>query len=250
MIGGDAIDDWIIVPPGGEPHDFELDIKSAKRLKGADCLFYLGNSIDDWVDQYKKTGQNDNMMYIPVADSHNDQFNQNDNPHIWLDPKNAAFMLRSICDALTELDPVNANYYSGNLSSCLSCLDELDKVYAETLSPYAGNPIIAAHDAYSYLCSAYGLVEMAVSGLEADEPSPGKLAKVIDFIRSNNIAYIYFENLSGKGASYDIAEIIKNETGAAELELNPFENNASIALGEDYFSVMYANLENILEGFR
>jgi len=258
MIGGDAVDVNIIVPPGGEPHDFEVDVKSAKRLSEADCLFYLGGSIDDWVEQYKKTEQNDNIAYIPLADfhdehlhedSHADSYNHHHDPHVWLSPKNVVPILISICDVLVKLDPDNADYFLENLYHCLNRLEELDAVYREKLSLYAGKSIIVAHDAYGYLCSEYGISEMAVSGLEADEPSPGKLAKIIDYIRLNDITHIYFEKLSGEGASYSIVEIIKNDTGIVALELNPFENNESMSKDDDYFSVMYRNLDNILEGF-
>jgi zinc transport system substrate-binding protein len=75
------------------------------------------------------------------------------------------------------------------------------------------------------------------------EPSPEQMKNIINYIKENNIKYIFFEEL----LSPKVVNTISEETGATLLELNPFEGleQEDIDAGADYISVMYENLENI-----
>jgi zinc transport system substrate-binding protein len=129
-------------------------------------------------------------------------------------------------------------------------LEQLDKEYTDTLAPYKGSSIVVSHEAYSYLCSRYGLNQIAVEGvIPESEPSPNQMRSIISYIKENNIKYIFFEEL----LSPKVVQTIADETGATLLELNPFEGleQEDIDSGENYLSVMRSNLENLkqaLEG--
>jgi len=114
------------------------------------------------------------------------------------------------------------------------------------MSSFTRNEIVVAHEAYGYLCDAYGLTQIAIEGLSADsEPSPARMTEIIDFINENKIEYIFVEEL----ASTKAAERIASETGAVLLPLNPLEGltDEELSGGEDYLSVMYKNLEMLKE---
>ena len=70
------------------------------------------------------------------------------------------------------------------------------------------------------------------------------MADIIDFVRENQIRAVFFEELSGSKT----AETVAAETGIRLLALSPLEglSGEELEAGEDYFSVMEKNLEQLL----
>ncbi|HJM48863.1 MAG TPA: zinc ABC transporter substrate-binding protein [Alphaproteobacteria bacterium] len=79
-------------------------------------------------------------------------------PHIWLDARNAAAMVRAIADALVALDPQNARNaeaIGARAERAAAVLGRLDAEIAGRLA--AKRPFVASHDAFQYLEARYGL---------------------------------------------------------------------------------------------
>lgn len=77
-----------------------------------------------------------------------------------------------------------------------------------------------AHEAFGYLCHAYGLEQMGIEGLSADdEPDPKQMSEVIRFAKEHQVKTIFFEEL----VSPKVAKTIAKETGANAKMLNPLE---------------------------
>ena len=69
------------------------------------------------------------------------------------------------------------------------------------------------------------------------------MAEIEDFVKANNVKVIFSEEL----VSPKVAQTIADATGAQMQELNPLEGltDEQIADGQDYFSVMRQNLEEL-----
>jgi len=252
-IGGDKIQVYNIVPTGTEPHNWEPTSGDMLNLSKGDILFFNGAGMENWVDKVKGAVENENLKYITLSDGIEliDSGHGGDSadshsfdPHIWLNPLNAKKEAETIKNALSSADPSNAGYYGKNYEEFAKRIDELDSAFKNMISKAEKKSIVVAHEAYGYLCGAYGIEQIAIEGLSADsEPSPAKMAEISQFIKDNNVKYIFFEELLTTKA----ADVIAEETGAELLVLNPFEGlvQEDIDAGEDYFSVMYRNLENI-----
>ena len=109
--------------------------------------------------------------------------------------------------------------------------------------------IVVSHEAFGYLCHAYGLEQLAIKGISSDsEPTPGRMAEMIDFVREHEVKVIFFEEL----ASPKVAEAIARETGARTMLLNPLEglSEENLRAGKDYFSVMEENLEALKQALQ
>ncbi len=246
-IGGDKIQVYNIVPAGTEPHSWEPTSGDMLSLSGGDILFFNGAGMESWVDKVQTALESENLKYVMLSEG-TELIGSEDStatdPHIWLNPLNAKKEAEIIKNALSDEDPLNADYYSENYEVFAEKADELDSAFKDMISKAVNKTIVVAHEAYGYLCEAYGIEQLAVEGLSADsEPSPAKMAEISAFIKDNNIKYIFFEELLPTKA----ADVIAEETGAELLVLNPFEGltEDDIASGADYFSVMYENLENI-----
>lgn len=244
-IAGDNADVHNVVPVGTEPHDWEPTAMNMAEMAEGDILFYNGLGMESWIEKAQASLEGENIKFVKVSEGVKTDENSGD-PHIWLDPSNAEIMCENIYNALCEADPENSESYEANYNEYISQIETVDKSYRETLSDVPENKrnIVVSHEAYSYLCSAYGLEQVAVSGISADsEPSPDKMMELINFVKENNIKYIFYEEL----LSPKTAETLAEETGAQLLPLNPFEGltEEEIAQGDNYISVMLRNLDNL-----
>ena len=264
-IGGDCIDVINMVPSGTEPHDWEPSTNDLKNLEKADVFIYNGADMEPWADdllvsrsdtlrvveasenvELRTTdGEHEHAHEHEGADHHHGDFD----PHVWLDPENAKIEMEAIRDALCAADPENSTVFQSNYEKYAAELDVLDAEFREKLAPLPNRTIVVAHEAFGYLCDAYGLTQVGIEGLSPDsEPDPGRMAEVIDFVREHSISTIFFEEL----VSPKVAEAIASETGAQAKMLSPLEglSDEQAAAGADYFSVMHDNLAALMEALK
>ena len=135
---------------------------------------------------------------------------ENYDPHVWLDPENAAKEYENIANALILADPDNRGYYTARLDEVLSDLDKLDDDYKSAVAGFKSHNIITSHEAYMNLCDAYGLIQLAVNGVDnSEDPTPTRMAEIEDFIKANDIKYVFTEPLS----TSKIIQTIADDTG-------------------------------------
>jgi len=256
----------LLVPSGTEPHDWEPSPRDMAGMADADLIVMNGLGMEGWADKVRVSLPN--VRFAVLSDgigvdmhSEHDEHEHDDHdhddydahsghdhggvdPHVWLNPLYALAEMRNLRDALAAIDPANEAWYNERLAAFEEEAMALHKEFEAALSAAGQRHIVVAHQAYGYLCEAYGLEQTAVEGLSANgEPSPARIAEIIDFIRANEIQHIFFEELLPSKA----LDVIVAETGVQMLLLSPMEYmNAH----EDYFSVMRMNLVNLREALR
>ncbi|SDN99465.1 metal ABC transporter substrate-binding protein [Acetanaerobacterium elongatum] len=258
-IGKDKISVTTLVPAGTEPHDWEPAASDIVGLEKADLFIYNGAGMEGWAEKLLASLKNKGLIVVEASkgikllegeqhdgenkEAHDAHANEASyDPHVWLDPNNAKIMLAAINNALAQADPENKSFYQKNCDETLLQLEQLDKEYRDTLAPLPQKNVVVAHQAFGYLCTEYGLNQMAIEGLSPDsEPDPARMAEIIDFVKKNKVKVIFFEEL----VSPKVAQAIADATGASTDVLNPLEglSNEELAAGEDYFSVMRKNLK-------
>ena len=103
------------------------------------------------------------------------------------------------------------------------------------------------HAAFGYLADAYGLRQVAISGLSPEaEPDPAHLADTARLIRDAGVSTVFTESL----VPPDVARTLADKAGVAVAVLDPLEGltPAQIDAGEDYLSVMDQDLVVLREG--
>ncbi|MGI6161654.1 MAG: metal ABC transporter substrate-binding protein [Christensenellales bacterium] len=272
-IAGDKAEVKCVVPSGVEPHDWEPTAADIVALEQADVFIYNGAGMEHWVDDVLASLQTKTLTVVEASsnigliegghshdhDHDHDHEHEHDHdedhnhdhdmfegggldPHVWLNPMYAKIQMENITNALIEADEANADYYEYNYNAWAAELDKLDKEYKDALSGLENSTIVVAHEAYGYLCEAYGLTQVGITGLSPDsEPNPAKMAEIIDFAKEHNIKVVFFEEL----ASSKVADAIASAIGAKTAVLSPIEglSDAQAQEGGDYFSVMRSNLE-------
>ena len=98
---------------------------------------------------------------------------------------------------------------------------------------------MTTHAAFGYLAERYHLTQIGISGLSPDsEPSPARIAEVQRVARDHRLTTIFYETL----VSPAVAQAIAGDLGLATDVLDPIEGITSQSRGQDYLSVMSANL--------
>jgi len=278
-IGGDAVTVTGLAPPGAEPHDLELSPRQIGEVSDADLVVYLSNfqpAVDaaveqeagdhafdvvevepllnatdgghshdhDGVDEHADEDGHaeDEADHADEADDHAEETGAKD-PHLWLDPTRFATVGDALAERLAAVDPDHAADYTERAAALRTELAALDAEYTERLADCERREIITSHAAFGYLTVRYQLDQIAITGLSPeDEPTPQRLAEVIEEAREHQATTIFFETL----VSPSVAETIADETGAETAVLDPIEGLQPDADG-DYFSVMHNNLNNLTD---
>lgn len=238
QIGGDKADVKSITPVGIEPHDYEPTSQDIARIEKSSLLI-LNGGVEAWGDKIKANLKDKNVSIVVAGEGLLTK-----DPHIWLDPKLAKKEAEKITGGYVKVDPSNGQYYQDNQKKLAERFDQLDERFQQGLQNCKSRDILTSHEAFTYLADAYGLNQVAISGLSPDEePSAQQLAEVADFAKKNNVKYIFSESL----VSPKFSETLANEVGAKTLALDPIEGipDDDIKQGRNYFTVMEDNLRNL-----
>ncbi|HAM50239.1 MAG TPA: zinc-binding protein [Nitrospiraceae bacterium] len=256
----------LLLPPGVEPHSFELKPGDILKLNGADIFIYTGKFMEPWVDDALAGIHNPNLVVVDSSagipllwDSGEDQLQEHDHkgnergadPHIWLDFSNAQRMVDTIRDALVKKDPADKDYYVRNAETYKGRLNKLDEKFKASLSHCRKNLFVhGGHFAFQYLAKRYGLKYLsAYPGFSPDaEPTPRELAELTNRLKEEGLHYIFYEELIRP----NVAETLAKETGAHLLMLHGAHNvtREEMERGVTFLSIMEKNLENLRIGLQ
>lgn len=251
-IGGDKAHVTNITPAGVEPHDFDPTPQDVARLAQNKLLIINGAGFEPWADKLKGELKGvaivDTSKGINLQDGFEEEAGHEEeselDPHVWLSPVLAKSQTEKISDGLIAVDPGNESTYKLNTALLVARFDQLDKKYREGLRSCKQNTFVTSHSAFGYLAREYSLKQASIGGLSPEaEPSFSQLAQTIQFVKDNNVKYIFFETL----VSPKLAQTIANETGAQTLVLDPIEglSDDDIGQGKNYFTTMEENLKNL-----
>ena len=249
----------MLIDGGVETHDYEPSAKDMAKIQNADVFIYNSNEMETWVEAVLKNIDTSKVKVIEASKGiellggeeehadhddhdHEDGHSHVYDPHVWLDPVLAKKEVETISEGIMSVDKENSDYYKKNTEDYGNQLTELHESYVSTLKDAKNRKFVTQHTAFSYLAHEYDLEQVAISGLSPDqEPTPKELKGIQDLVKDENIQVIYTES----SASEKIAKTISDATGAKLAVLNPMESvsKENRQKGEDYISIMKANLE-------
>jgi len=251
--GGDVQN---LTTPGAEPHDLELTPRDVAELADADLVVYLSGfqpAVDTAVAEQVGDRAYDvarparlDLTYRPIGEEGDESEKAGStDPHFWLDPLRLADVADGLAVRLGRLAPADAAAFERNAAKLRRELTALDGEFSTGLADCDSSDLVTSHNAFGYLAERYGLTQRGITGLTPeDEPSPGALADVADFVAAHHVRTIYYETL----ASPAVAETLARETGAKTAVLDPLEGLDDASAGTDYLEVMRLNLVSLRDG--
>lgn len=231
-----------------------IDTNTTKVIKTTEGIELLAGS-DHGVEAHDHDHDHEGDMHEEAANMHEEgseeaaheegEHHHEFDPHTWLDPMTYAKQAENVRDAMMEIDPDNADTYKANAEALIADLKTLDEEYRTQLADLKNRTIVVQHAAFAYLCAAYDLDQVAITGLSTtQEPSAQAIAQMQAFMKETGAKTIFVD----PALSPAIAETVASGTGASLL---PFRTLESISIDElsegvDYFSIMRDNLSQLV----
>jgi len=238
-IAGNDFEINVLLPPGASPADFTLVPSQLKDISRSEVWFRIGYigfeySWKDKIEQANRKMKVVNLSegldlitdeYLPSGEKSS---TGGINPHTWLSPTLVKQMAGRIAEELAVLNPEKKQEYEENLSQFIEKINELDAEIRNKLENFEGRQIILFHPSLSYFAREYGLIQYSLEP-GGKEPTPQRMAALVDFARKENIRAIYIQSDFDREQARVFAEEIDGEV-VEMWPLNPewFENLRSI----------------------
>ncbi len=221
-VGGEKVSATAMVPPGANPHTYEVTPGQMVMLSGARMYAKVGAPIEfelTWMD--KLIAQNPGMLVVDCSKgieliASEDPDEQGMDPHIWTSLRNAQVMVKNICAGLSQLDPANTAFYEGNRDAYLQKLQALDADIKSSLAGLPNHTFIVYHPAWGYFARDYGLTQLAIEQ-EGKEPTAAYMARLISEAKEKKIKVIFIS------PQFDVrsAEAVAREIGGKVVSIDP-----------------------------
>lgn len=220
-VAGDKVQLSILLQAGASAHDYEPDPSALKKIAAAKVVLKNGIGLDDWLDKsISSAGGTDSVVVVTagVAISKGAEGDEDD-PHVWHDPKNARIMVENIVKALSAADPANAVTFKANGDAYSLKLDAVDKEVRSLIDaiPAANRKMVTNHDSFGYFVRAYGLTFVGAvipSTSSESQPSAKDLAALQDLIRREGVRAIFAE----EEIDPKVAREISKDTGVKIID--------------------------------
>lgn len=266
QVAGDEANVVNLTGTGADAHDLELTAQQVGQIADADLVVYLRGfapAMDEAIEQNadRTIDVTELIELLPAnedeehsEDEHSDEDAHADedehahdldgDPHVWLDPSNMAVIGDTIADELAEVHQEAADAYHDRANEFAGELAALDEEYTTGLADCARTTFVTSHAAFGYLAEKYGLEMVGIAGIDPEiEPSPSRMAEVQEIVRDEGITTIFYERL----VSPAVAESLASDVGVTTAVLDPIESLTDETAGEDYFTLMRANLDALKE---
>lgn len=220
----------LLLRAGASPHDYSMKPSEARMLDKADIVVWTGPELTPWLqdtiavlapdaEQVMFSGL-DGVTLLPFRtdarfeshDQHDDSDEHDDHeaghdeehghdhdeggvdPHIWLDPQNAAVLVSGLARVLSEHDPDNARRYQSNAQMTLDSLSRLESDIETTVAPLRARPFVVFHDAYHYFEARFDtFASGAISISDAVKPGAQRIRELQALIADQGVVCVFAE---------------------------------------------------------
>jgi zinc transport system substrate-binding protein len=160
----------LLVRGGMSPHTFTLRPSDAKAIEEASLVFWFGETLEPGLARAIRALPRGEVISLlsqaPLSllpareggpweeedeDGHgHDHAHGDDDPHVWLDPRNGAVLASYIAKVLSRSYPDHAARFTANADALQDRLEALERDLAARLTPINEAPYLVFHDAYQY----------------------------------------------------------------------------------------------------
>lgn len=217
-VAGDAAIVESITKPGAEIHNYQPTPRDILKAQDASLVLWNGLNLERWFEKFLA-----NLNDVPsavVSDGiepmgiSEGPYSGKPNPHAWMSPEDALIYVENIRKALVSVDPDNASVYDANAKAYAEKIKALSaQIKAELAKlPEDKRWLVTSEGAFSYLARDFGLKELFLWPINADQQgTPKQVKAVIDAVREHDIHVVFSESTVSDKPARQVAA----ETGAA-----------------------------------
>lgn len=252
-VAGTAATVESITKLGAEIHDYQPTPRDIVKAQSAQLILWNGLNLERWFERFfaglkdvPAAVVTEGITPLPIAEG---PYRDNPNPHAWMSPSNAVIYIENIRKALAARDPDNAEIYRRNAEAYAARVKALDEPLRQRLAaiPEGSRWLVTSEGAFSYLARDYGLRELYLWPINADEQgTPSQVRRVIDTVRAERIPVVFSESTISDRPARQIAK----ETGVRYGGVL-YVDSLSAAGGPvpSYLKLLEVTVDTIAKGF-
>ncbi|MFN8633942.1 MAG: metal ABC transporter substrate-binding protein [Chloroflexota bacterium] len=254
-VGGDRVEVTALVPPGGEPEEYDPTPADATAVGKARVFFANGLGLEAYLERLAESVGDPRLEIVTLSDglptitSFGQGADQGGNPHLWLDVQNAVSYVEVIRTTLGRVDPANAATYDANAAAYAAKLTQLDGYIQQQVAslPPEQRVLVTTHDAYPYFAKRYGFQYLAiVSASPGADPSAQEYAQLVQTVKSSRVKAVFGE----AGFSDRTIALLASDTGATYVGNLFTDTLGREAPTNTYLGAMQLNADTIVSALK
>jgi len=242
-----------VTKPGAEIHEYEPTPLDIVKTQSADLILWNGLGLERWFEKFFSNIENvpsailtEGIEPLGIVEG---PYKDKPNPHSWMSPANAIIYVENIRKALVKIDPDNAATYNTNAAAYTEQLRAVDEPIRRKLEeiPAEQRWLVTSEGAFSYLIRNYGMKELYLWPVNADEEAtPKQIRRVVDQVRANKIPVLFSESTISDKPARQVAK----ETGARYGGVLYVDSlTAKSGPAPTYLKLLEYNANTIVRGF-
>lgn len=272
-----AADITLLLDSGVDLHSYQPTADDIIRISTCDLFIYVGGESDKWVEDALKEATNPDMIVIDLLETLGDAVKEEElvegmegeeeeeaeeeeeegpeyDEHVWLSLKNASVIVRTIADALGQLDPAHADAFAANAADYTDELDALDAEYRAAVDSAAIRTILFGDRfPFRYMTDDYGLNYYAAfvgcsAESEASFETIAFLAGKVDELGLSVV--LTLENAGHRIAETVVSAAVKDDVRILSMDSLQSTTARDVENGATYLSAMEKNLEVLKEALK
>ena len=238
-------------------HDYTLSVDDMKKIEGADVIAMNGAGLEDFMDDALAASSaavidcSQGVALLENADHiHEEGDGGHDHghwdPHYWMDPGNAAVMVRNLQEGFALADPDHGDAYARNGEEAAGQLPSFAGDCTQALEGAEGAALITFHDGFRYFAPALGLPLLAsIEEEEGSEASAMEINEITQLVKEHQLPVIFTE-VNGSDAT---ANAISRETGCQVAQLTMLMDGPEEGDLSTYLEGVRSNVNTIVSFF-
>lgn len=256
VIGGARVSVHGIAKPNVDLHDLEPSPADINAMRRAQVIVINGAGLERRLEATvaasgtKATIADSSEGVVLRIDEHHDD---EADPHIWHDPRNAKTMVTNIARAFIAADPAGAADYERNLAAYLAQLDRLDQDIAAQVATLDARKLVTNHDAFGYFVDRYGFefVGSIIPSFDTSaEMSASGITALVDAIKAAGVKAVFSESSLPAKTAQTIAREAGVKVVAGEDALYGDGLGPAGSPGGTYLEMMQHNADAIVRNLR
>lgn len=251
-VGGDKIDSISLTKPGAEIHGYEPTPSDLIQASKADILFENGMNLELWTEKLRASIPDVPVVTVSegveVIDISGDAYAGKPNPHAWMSPAQGLVYVENIRQALTDLLPAEAEYFSARAEAYSEQIRAVDERLTSAMATLPDNnrALVSCEGAFSYLTADYGLEEVYLWPINAEsQGTPQQVVRVIEIVNEREIPSVFCESTVEPRLQNEVAAATNARFGGVLYvdSLSPADGPAP-----SYLALLEHTANTIIEG--
>ena len=238
-------------------HDYTLSVDDMKKIEGADVIAMNGAGLEDFMDDALAASSaavidcSQGVALFENADHiHEEGDGGHDHghwdPHYWMDPGNAAVMVRNLQEGFALADPDHGDAYARNGEEAAGQLPSFAGDCTQALEEAEGAALITFHDGFRYFAQFLDVPLLAsIEEEEGSEASAMEINEITQLVKEHQLPVIFTE-VNGSDAT---ANAISRETGCQVAQLTMLMDGPEEGDLSTYLEGVRSNVNTIVSFF-